>query len=318
MNFIDLGIIIIAVFFIYESQRRGLTNELLNLFGLLFALLASLLFYPNVANLITTFFAIPKIAINPIAFLLSWLIFETVYSFATYQLAKRYLVKLVDKPFDKYLAFVPGVINSLLFSAFVLLFLVSIPISPIFKKSIFDSKIGSPLISYATVLEQPFNSIFGPIAKQSLTFLTVNPEEKGSVTLGYQQDQLTVDYAGEQEIFNLVNQERAKIGVQPLVWDETRARLARAHSQDMFKRGYFSHYSPEGKDVGDRLAEAGITYEIAGENLALAPSISSAHAGLMNSPGHKRNILDPAFNKVGIGVIDGGVYGKMVTQVFTN
>jgi len=38
----------------------------------------------------------------------------------------------------------------------------------------------------------------------------------------------------------------------------------------------------------------------------------------MNSPGHKRNILDPAFNKVGIGVIDGGVYGKMVTQVFTN
>lgn len=318
MNFIDLGIIIVALFFIYESQKRGLTNELLNLFGLLFALIGSLLFYPNVANLLTKFINIPKIAINPIAFLICWLIFETAYSYATYHLGKKYLVKLVDKPVDRYLAFIPGVINSLLFSAFILLFLVSIPISPTFKKSIFDSKIGSPLITYATVLEQPFNSIFGPIAKQSLTFLTVNPEEKGSVSLGYAQDQLSVDYVGEQEIFNLVNEERAKIGVQPLIWDETRVQVGRLHSEDMFKRGYFSHYSPEGKDVGDRLQAAGIVFQIAGENLALAPSISSAHTGLMNSPGHKRNILDPAFNKVGIGVIDGGVYGKMVTQVFTN
>jgi len=318
MNFIDLGIIIVALFFIIESQKRGLINELLNLLGLLFALVGSLLFYPNVANLLTRFFDLPKIAINPVSFLISWLVFETIYSIASYRLAKKYLAKLVDNPIDKYLAFIPGVINSLLFSAFVLLFLVSIPISPIFKKSIFDSKIGSPLITSATVLEQPFNSIFGPIAKQSLTFLTVNPEEKGSVNLGYSQDQLTVDSAGEQEILNLVNQERAKIGVQPLVWDETRTQVGRSHSEDMFKRGYFSHYSPEGKDVGDRLQAAGITYEIAGENLALAPSISSAHTGLMNSPGHKRNILDPAFNKVGIGVIDGGVYGKIVTQVFTN
>src|SRR3989344_5419716 len=312
MNFIDLGIIIVALFFIIESQKRGLINELLNLLGLLFALVGSLLFYPNVANLLTRFFDLPKIAINPVSFLISWLVFETIYSIASYRLAKKYLAKLVDNPIDKYLAFIPGVINSLLFSAFVLLFLVSIPISPIFKKSIFDSKIGSPLITSATVLEQPFNSIFGPIAKQSLTFLTVNPEEKGSVNLGYSQDQLTVDSAGEQEILNLVNQERAKIGVQPLVWDETRTQVGRSHSEDMFKRGYFSHYSPEGKDVGDRLQAAGITYEIAGENLALAPSISSAHTGLMNSPGHKRNILDPAFNKVGIGVIDGGVYGKIV------
>lgn len=52
-------------------------------------------------------------------------------------------------------------------------------------------------------------------------------------------------------------------------------------------------YSPEGKDVEDRY-------------------------GLMDSPGHRRNILDPAFAKIGIGVIDGGVYGKMTTQLFTD
>ncbi len=318
MNWVDLAILIIALFFIFESRKRGLVNELLNLAGLLFALVASLFFYPNVAKLVTQFEFIPKIAISPISFLICWLVFETIYSFATYHLAKNYLAKFVDKPADKYLSFIPGVINSLLLSSFILLFLISIPISPTFKKSIFDSKLGSPLIAYAQVLERPFNSIFGPIAKQSLTFLTVNPGEKGSVQLGYSQDQLTVDFAGEQEILRLVNEERAKIGVQPLVWSGTIAQVGRFHSQDMFKRGYFSHYSPEGKDVGDRIDLSGVTYEIAGENLALAPSIGSAHTGLMNSPGHKRNILDPAFNKVGIGVIDGGVYGKMVTQVFTN
>ena len=63
---------------------------------------------------------------------------------------------------------------------------------------------------------------------------------------------------------------------------------------------------------------AGISYSIAGENLALAPSVVRAHDGLMNSSGHRRNILDPAFTKIGIGAIDGGVYGKMFTQIFTN
>jgi len=40
--------------------------------------------------------------------------------------------------------------------------------------------------------------------------------------------------------------------------------------------------------------------------------------GLMNSPGHRANILNPNFHKIGIGVIDGGIYGKMYTQEFTN
>ncbi len=61
-----------------------------------------------------------------------------------------------------------------------------------------------------------------------------------------------------------------------------------------------------------------ITYGYAGENLALAPSTELAMQGLMNSPGHRKNILSPNFTKVGIGVMDGGIYGKMFTQEFTD
>ena len=94
--------------------------------------------------------------------------------------------------------------------------------------------------------------------------------------------------------------------------------MARDHATDMWERKYFGHVSPEGKDVGNRLREAEVDYNYAGENLALAPTVSTAHVGLMNSEGHKENILDQNYYKVGIGVIDNGVYGKMFVQVFTN
>lgn len=60
----------------------------------------------------------------------------------------------------------------------------------------------------------------------------------------------------------------------------------------------------------------GISYKTAGENLAGAPSVDHAHTSLMNSAGHRRNILNPAFTHIGIGIINGGPYGMMFTQMF--
>ena len=86
----------------------------------------------------------------------------------------------------------------------------------------------------------------------------------------------------------------------------------------MFEKGYFSHNSPEGKTPFDRIDTAQIQYKAAGENLAYAPSVEVAHEGLMNSPGHKENILRPEFGTLGVGVIDGGINGKMFCQEFTD
>ena len=95
-------------------------------------------------------------------------------------------------------------------------------------------------------------------------------------------------------------------------------KLARAHSNDMFVRGYFAHNTPEGKNPFDRMKEARISYLAAGENLALAQTLEIAHTGLMNSPGHRANILNPAFGRLGIGIMDGGFYGLMISQEFRN
>lgn len=318
MNWIDLIIIITILAFALEGLNRGFIIQLFDIAGFAVALILALIFYSLASDGLAGLFHLPKITANPIGFLLTWLFVETLFFAVLNRLIRSFLQKVHRTAVNKYLGFLPSVANGLLFLAFVLLFVVSLPIRPDIKKDIFDSTIGSQLVEKASILEKPFNSIFGPIAKQGLTFLTVKPEEKGTVNLEFKQDRLTVDTFSEKRMFDLVNEERQKRGIKPLVWDEKRAEVGRKHSEDMFRRGYFSHYSPEGKDVGDKLEEAGISYTVAGENLALAPDVSRAHTGLMNSEGHRRNILDPAFHKIGIGAVDGGVYGKMFTQVFSN
>jgi uncharacterized protein YkwD len=86
----------------------------------------------------------------------------------------------------------------------------------------------------------------------------------------------------------------------------------------MLARGYFSHVTPDGKDPFDRLRAEGVRFLNAGENLALARNLAMAHQGLMDSPGHRANILRPQFGRVGIGIVDAGRYGLMVTQNFRN
>lgn len=120
----------------------------------------------------------------------------------------------------------------------------------------------------------------------------------------------------EQQMLDLVNAERAKVGAQPLAADMRLTEQARLKSQDMIDKGYFSHQSPTYGSPFDQMAAAGITYRTAGENLAGAPSVKSAHENLMLSDGHRRNILNPAFDHVGIGIIEGGPYGIMFTQMF--
>lgn len=318
MNWVDLIIIIVTFSFALEGLGRGFLVQTIDLVGFFISLLASLTFYPAAAERVINLFNLPKIVANPIGFLLVWLIVELLFFWLISPILKRIIPKIHINPLDRFFGFVPAIANSLIILAFILLFVVSLPIRPEIKKDIFNSKTGSILVARASVLERPLDSIFGPIAKQSLTFLTIRPGETQSIPLEFTQSQLETDNAAETKMFELVNQERLKFDVKPLIWQENLAAVGRTHSQDMFERGYFSHYSPEGKDVGDRLTEDGIDYQAAGENLALAPDVSRAHSGLMASVGHRRNILDANFNKIGIGVIDGGVYGKMFTQVFTN
>ncbi|MFZ5645458.1 MAG: CAP domain-containing protein [Bacillota bacterium] len=122
--------------------------------------------------------------------------------------------------------------------------------------------------------------------------------------------------ADEQQMLDLVNAARTSAGLSPLQPDLNLVKLARLKAQDMIDKNYFSHNSPTYGSPFDMMKSAGITYRYAGENLAGAPAVDTAHTNLMNSPGHRANILNANFSKVGIGIVNGGPYGKMFVQMF--
>ena len=122
--------------------------------------------------------------------------------------------------------------------------------------------------------------------------------------------------AQEQQMIDLVNQERTKAGVKPLTADMRLVKAARMKSLDMIKNNYFGHQSPVYGSPFDLLKAQGITYKTAGENIAGNASVANAHTSLMNSSGHRANILNPDYTKIGIGIISGGPYGLMISQEF--
>jgi uncharacterized YkwD family protein len=122
--------------------------------------------------------------------------------------------------------------------------------------------------------------------------------------------------ADEQTMVSLVNAERTKAGLPALAVDTRLVQTARAKSGDMITHSYFSHQSPVFGSPFDQMRSSGIRYLAAGENIAGNQTVESAHEALMNSPGHRANILSTRFTKIGIGIVKGGPYGLMVTQQF--
>ena len=107
----------------------------------------------------------------------------------------------------------------------------------------------------------------------------------------------------EYQLFDLTNAARVNHGLSVLSWDEAVRETARDHSTDMANNNYFSHTNPEGQSPFDRMAEDEISYRMAGENLAMGQLSSIfAHEGLMNSIGHRKNILQTDFESLGVGV----------------
>lgn len=129
-------------------------------------------------------------------------------------------------------------------------------------------------------------------------------------------DDLEDDPAATRRIFDLLNEARVENGLAALAWSDALGAVAVGHATEMYLEGYFAHESPVTGDVGDRLVAAGVPFSVAGENLALAAMADEVHDGLMESPGHRANILGETFRSAGVAVIAGPL-GLMTVQVFT-
>lgn len=132
----------------------------------------------------------------------------------------------------------------------------------------------------------------------------------------------------ERQMFEMVNRDRADPAnisethgrAYRLQWNDQLAAVARAHSLDMMRQGYFDHQDPQGRNVAGRIDAAGIAWQAVGENIAIAGSVPSAQAAFMNEPkfteNHRANILNTTFTEVGIGIVQGADGRLYITQDF--
>ncbi|MFD7817196.1 CAP domain-containing protein [Streptomyces sp. NPDC059785] len=119
------------------------------------------------------------------------------------------------------------------------------------------------------------------------------------------------------DVVALTNAERAAAGLPPLTADARLTTAAQAHSADMIARAFYSHTSPDGREPWHRAAAAGSTHRSVGENIACGQrSPAEVVRGWMDSPGHRANILKPAFTHIGVGFAGGGPAGTYWTQLF--
>ncbi|MCL4360117.1 CvpA family protein [Patescibacteria group bacterium] len=317
-NWVDIIIAVVAFYFFIEGWEAGLLSLIASFLSLLAALWLALRYYSAAAAFIALKFGVPSAWANILGYVGVALLSEFVLSELLSRIVSRFPDAVHVSRTNRVLGSFVSVVNGLIILAFFLILATSLPLRGTIRQDITGSFLGSRLVRLGEQYGGTITGTVQTVGREATKFLTVEPKSNESIPIDVTPSSLTTDEAAEREMLSLVNAERAKAGVGALVSDPALASLARAKSRDMFVRHYFSHIDPDGHDVAYRAEAAGISFSVIGENLAYAPDVQIAHQGLMNSPGHRRNILDPAFHRVGIGIISGGIYGEMFTQEFTN
>jgi uncharacterized protein YkwD len=318
VNFVDVLLVLVVLLSVWQGWRRGLILGLLDLARWLGSLLFALRFYQPVARWLGPHVNWDEAWDMPAAFLLTGAAAGVAIQLAGHGLLKRLPEGAHRSALNRALGTAPGLAGGLISAAVLSALLLAVPLPGAARDSARESALANQLASYTELLEDELGPVFNEAIRQTLNRLTIRPESNERVELGYTVSNPKPRPDLEAQMLALVNRERAAAGLKALAPDPALTEVARAHSADMFERGYFAHVTPEGLSPFDRMTEAHVAFRVAGENLALAPTVRVAHTGLMNSPGHRANILRPEFGRLGIGIMDGGFRGIMVSQEFRN
>jgi uncharacterized protein YkwD len=316
---VDAAIIALIGVAVWNGYRVGFVGTLYGLATWVVSFASAVIFQQPAAMLLQQLGASPA-ASHPVAFVVVLVLVEGLFSLAGWFalnpiIRHLHAIHYVAET-DKALGVIPSVARSLFVTGIVLSAIVAAPVSVDLKAAIEQSRLSRGLIERISAIQPQLAALSGQVGDQVPLFVTkLGEDDTQRLDL---PDNLTLapDPQAERQMFDLVNEERANVGLKALVWDDRLVPIARQHSEEMFKLKYFSHQSPVKGSPFDRLKAGGVTYTRAGENLAYAQSVTIAHRGLMQSQGHRENILRPEFTRIGIGVITAGAYGRMFTQMF--
>lgn len=318
-NWVDWVLLTLAGLNGISGWREGFSRIVADLIIFAGVLWLALKYHTPAGNFVADKFGIPEIWNVAAGYLAVWIVGEIGLSILVNLLFSKIPGWISRSTINRGLGAVVAAVKAVAIAALGILVIVSLPITGNIKSDIRESVIGSELLFMAEKYGGEVKTTVNQAAARVVKFMTIKPESGESLALPIGDEcKYEVDTTAEAEMLADVNKRRLDVGVKLLKSDTSIQAVARKHSQDMFDRKYFSHQSPEGTDAGDRLTADGVKYEAAGENIAYAPDTPTANQGLYDSEGHRRNMLDGQFSRVGVGVINGGGCGMMFTQNFAD
>lgn len=187
---------------------------------------------------------------------------------------------------------------------------------------------GSLTSGGAPVIPAGDQSSPGPSAPGSGGDTTSSPTAAGDVSDPSFDAQLSAEFPTcleprdadslREQILNLVNEERAKFGLNPVARNQTLEDQATEYACEMIQFDFFAHVNPvTGSTLRERTNDFGYPYQVVGENLAAGQTtVQQAMNDWIASTEHRENILDPRFTELGVGVRTGGSYGTYWVQEF--
>ncbi|MCX8008467.1 MAG: CvpA family protein [Patescibacteria group bacterium] len=317
---VDIGIIFMMMYFAFKGWRQGYMYLLASVLSFVISFILAIRYAGDLSAFFQDITGIEHRLFGFSVFFFVAFIIEAITSEILSRLLSTVRIQIISHWVNKILGAVIAVAMGMTLISLFAFVAFHVPIRGFIKESLRSSFIVSKMIAVLERYGGPIPDMLRRSAKELTSFITVKTGSRDAIILdiSVRQDRLSVDSVSEEQMLTLVNQERRIVGIQNLKPDQSLQVVARSYAKQMLFERFFSHYDKEGNDVSYRLSRYGVQFFLAGENLAYAPDLLSAHEGLMNSEGHRRNILDPKFQRIGIGIIDAGFWGKMVVQVFTD
>jgi uncharacterized protein YkwD/uncharacterized membrane protein required for colicin V production len=316
VNRIDVVLLMFLALYAFLGYRRGFLAAALDWLGLAAAVAAALWQSPALGEWLAARYSMPGAVARLAAFLGLLLGIRFLWGLVVMLIWRRIPRALRNSTVNRVAGVAPGLVQGGLIAALALVMLAALPVPLVPRSEIAASPMGSTLLRWGVTVQAAVQDWMGGTLRDLITYRPPPIKSGERVELPFRTTEAVPDPDTEAAMLKLLNTERRQRGLKPLRMDDELRQVARSHSKDMLARGYFAHESPDGRGPFDRLKAAGIQYRAAGENLALAPDVTTAHRGLMESPGHRANILRREFGRVGIGAMRASPYGMMFTQVF--
>ncbi|WP_411274418.1 CvpA family protein [Daejeonella sp.] len=316
MNIVDIILIIVIGLSAYSGWKKGFIESAFELTIWLGSFLLAFLMSALILRLFLLF-DISGIWVRPIFFIVLLIFFSQGISKLGDRLTKNTSDEVHFHWANKFAGLIPGFFSGIVYATLISFFALSYPLGNLSQRTK-DSNFATRLNQKTRWPGKLLSEMAADIGSGSPNNFTVHTKGSEVVSLPFRTKNPRPRPDLEIRMLDLINNERKKAGLNLIAFDSKLAQVAVKHSLDMLQRGYFSHYTPEGKSPYDRMRKERVRFRVAGENLALAQTLQSAHEGLMESPIHKANILHNSFKRVGIGILDAGANGIMITQNFRN